>query len=282
MVLAGGGYAASAWELGVVAGMADAGLDVRDADLFVGTSSGSRVALHLASGIAHEEAFERRLRPGPPSSERAAAVDWVGFRDGVARAKKAGGTSSEFLRTIGSLVVAAASGRSASSRREIVAAQLPTATWPDKQLLIAAVNAETGERRAFDRDSGIDLVDAVIASTASFGWPPVIFDGDRYVDGGYYSTDNADLAIGVDRVLILALERPPEIPSMSFVSLDETVKALRDSGASVDIVRPDKNTLAAFAAAGGVMSPEISAPAALAGRVQGRIVAKERISTFWQ
>ena len=64
MVLAGGGYAASAWELGLITGMADAGLDVRNADLFVGTSSGSRVALHLASGDAHEDAFQRRLQPG--------------------------------------------------------------------------------------------------------------------------------------------------------------------------------------------------------------------------
>lgn len=29
-------------------------------------------------------------------------------------------------------------------------------TWPEKRVLIATVNADTGERRAFDRDSGID------------------------------------------------------------------------------------------------------------------------------
>ena len=65
--------------------------------------------------------------------------------------------------------LAAASGTSGPSRREIVAAQLPMVTWPEKRVLIVTVNAETGERRAFDSDSGIDLVDAVIASTAFFG-----------------------------------------------------------------------------------------------------------------
>ena len=284
MVLAGGGYAASAWEIGMVTGMADGGLDVRTADLFVGTSSGSRVALHLASGAAHEEVFQHRLQPEAPSSERTAVIDWVGLRDGVARAKQAGGSPTEILQRMGSLAVAAASGRNGSSRREIVAAQLPVETWPEKRLLIATVNAETGERRAFDRESGIDLVDAVIASTASFGWPPTLFEGEHYIDGGFYSTNNADLATGFDQVMILAMKPPPgiPIPSMSLVTLDETVKILQDSGALVEVIHPDENTLAALAAAGGVMNPAISAPSAMAGRVQGRSIVTDRIWSFWQ
>jgi NTE family protein len=281
LVLAGGGYAASAWAIGIVTGMADGGLDVRNADLFVGTSSGSRVALHLASGVAHEDALQHRLQPEPPSSERPAVVDWAGLRDGVARAKQAGGSPTEILQRIGSLAVAAASGRLGSSRREIVAAQLPVATWPEKRLLIAAVNAETGQRRAFDRDSGIDLVDAVIASTASFGWPPTLFQGEHYFDGGYYSSNNADLATGFDRVMILVLKPPPGVPFTSLVSLDETVKTLQDNGALVEVIHPDENTTAALAAAGGVMNPRVSAPAARAGRVQGRDLVNELILSFW-
>ena len=281
LVLAGGGYAASAWEIGLITGMADSGLDLRNADLFVGTSSGSRVALHLASGVAHEDAFQRRLQPGPSSSERPPIVDWVGLRDGAARAKQAGGSPTEILRRIGSLAVAAASGRIGSSRREIVAAQLPMETWPEKRVLIATVNAETGERRAFDKDSGIDLVDAVIASTASFGWPLTLFQGEHYFDGGYYSSNNADLATGFDRVMIFSLKPPPGLPFTSLVPLDETVKTLEDNGALVEVILPDENTLAALAAAGGVMNPAISAPAARVGRVQGRSIVNERISSFW-
>lgn len=281
LVLAGGGYAASAWELGLITGMADAGLDVRNAGLFVGTSSGSRVALHLASGDAHEDALQRRLQPGPRSSERPPAVDWVGLREGVARAKQAGGTPTEILRRIGELAVAAASGTSGASRREIVAAQLPMTTWPEKRVLIATVNADTGERRAFDRESGIDLVEAVMATTASFGAPPILFQGERYIDGGFYCTDNADLATGFDRVMILALKRPPEIPSMSVASLDETVRTLQDNGAWVEVIQPDETVLADFAAAGGILNPAISAPAARAGRLQGGRIVNERLLSFW-
>lgn len=208
-------------------------------------------------------------------------LDWAELRAAVARAKQAGDSPTEFLRKIGSLALAAASGKSSASRRDLIAAQLPMETWPER-VLIAAVNAETGERRAFDRDSGIDLVDAVIASTASFGWPPVVFQGDHYIDGGFYSTDNADLATGFDRVMILALERPPEIPSMSAVALEDTMNILRDNGALIELLRPDEAALADFAAAGGVMNPEISAPAARAGRVQGRRVVNERLASFWQ
>jgi hypothetical protein len=59
-------------------------------------------------------------------------------------------------------------------------AQLAVQTWPAKPVSIVAVNAQTGERRAFHRTSGVSLVDAMIATTACFGWPPAIIDGHHY------------------------------------------------------------------------------------------------------
>ena len=41
LVLSGGGYVASAWEIGLIAGMAEAGMDVRNADFLVGASAGA-------------------------------------------------------------------------------------------------------------------------------------------------------------------------------------------------------------------------------------------------
>jgi NTE family protein len=282
VVLTGGGPASSAWELGLITGMADAGLDVRNADLFVGTSSGSRVALHLASDVPHDVALQQRLKPGPPSAERPAAVDWVRLREDLSQARASGDGPADILRRVGALALAAAAGRSSASRREIVAAQLPMETWPEQRILIPAISAETGERRVFDCDSGIDVVHAVIASTASFGMPLLLFQGEHYFDGGYYSSDNADLATGFDRVLILSLIRPPGVPFVPLISLDESVTKLRDSGSLVEVILPDESTLAAFAAAGGVMNPSISATAASAGRVQGISSVNEGLMSFWQ
>lgn len=278
MVLAGGGYAASAWEIGIITGMADAGLDVRNAELFVGTSSGARVALHLASGVALDEIFQQRVSPTAQAAEPPPTVDWVQLRADLARAKQAGDSPTAILQRIGALALAVAGGKG-SNRRHIVAAQLPMQTWPDKRVLIAAVNAETGERRAFDRNSGIDLADAVIATTAFFGWPPTLFEGHHYIDGGFYSTDNADLATGVDRVLILALRSAG--PSMSLVSLDPAVESLRAGGAHVKVIHPDEDTLATLASLGGLMNPAASAPAARTGRLQGQRLASEPIASFW-
>ena len=282
LILTGGGPASSAWELGLITGMAGAGLDVRDADLVVGTSSGSRVALHLASDVPHDVALQQRLRPGPPSTERPAAVDWVQLRKDLTAARTSGGSKADILRRVGALALAAASGSTGESRRAIVAPQLPTQTWPEQRVLIPCVSAETGERRVFDRESGIDLVDAVIATTASFGMPLTLFEDEHYFDGGYYSSDNADLALGFDRVLILSLVRPPGVPFEPLVSREDSVARLQDGGSLVEVIVPDDNTSAAFAAAGGLMNPSISATAATAGRVQGASIVNERLLSFWR
>ena len=57
----------------------------------------------------------------------------------------------------------------------------------------------------FDRHSGIDLVNAVAASTSNgFGpFPPYRIGENRYINGGYRRSENADLAAGYGRVLVL-------------------------------------------------------------------------------
>ena len=80
---------------------------------------------------------------------------------------------------------AAADGSWQEQWRATVAARLPSQHWPQRTVLITAVDAQTGEPVVFDRHSGVDLVDAVAASCAS-GRPYRIGDR-RYIDGGYRS-----------------------------------------------------------------------------------------------
>ena len=279
LILAGGGYVASSWELGLAAGMADAGLDVRNADLFVGTSAGARVALDLASGKPLDEFYQMRAGPGIPPLEPPRKVDWVKLRADLDAAKKAGGSTTEILRRYGTLALANAVGVG-TDRRQIVATQIPMQVWPEQKVLIVTLNAETGERRAFDKESGIDLVDAIIGTTAMFGSPPTLFNGQYYFDGGYYSGDNADLAIGCERVLILSLVAPPE--AMRLVSLEDAVEKLRAAGSQVEVIHPDEETMAALAATGGQMNPASGRPAAIAGRLQGQRAVGERLKSFWR
>ena len=61
LVLGGGGVTGVAWELGILAGLAEAGLDLTGAELLVGTSAGSVVAAQVASGTSLEELYGRQL-----------------------------------------------------------------------------------------------------------------------------------------------------------------------------------------------------------------------------
>lgn len=279
LVLAGGGYVASSWELGLVTGMADMGFDVRNADLFVGTSAGARVALDLASGKALDGFYQGRAGTDKPPLEPPPKVDWVKLRADLEEAKQAGGGPTEILRRYGAIALANAVGKGAD-RRQAVSTQIPLQTWPEQKVRIVALDAETGERRVFDRNSGIDLVDAVIATTAAFGSPLASFEGRYYFDGGYYSSDNADLAKGYERVLVLALRPPPQ--AMRLISLDTAVEALRAAGSQVEVIHPDEDTLAALATTGGIMNPASGKPAAIAGRLQGQRTVNERLTSFWR
>ena len=270
VVLAGGSFAASAWESGLLAGLASAGVDLRDSDLFIGTSAGARVALHLANGTEPNELFEQQLEPlaNLPSPPR---IDWATIRRESAEAKAAGGTLDAILRRFGKIALDHASLAPAAlqARRETMAAQLPVLTWPAKPLLIAAVNAETGVRRVFDRASGVSLVDVMIATTASFGAPPAVIDGHHYFDGGYHSSNNADLAAGFDEVIVLSLRAPPG--ALALVPLVQTVTALKASGVRVTVIQPDEASEEA-ATSGSPGNPAIRAPTAKAAFEQGKRV----------
>ena len=54
LVLGGGGSAGNAWLIGVIAGLFDAGLDVTEADLIIGTSAGSTAAAQITSATTTE------------------------------------------------------------------------------------------------------------------------------------------------------------------------------------------------------------------------------------
>ena len=271
LVLGAGGHAAIAWELGVLAGMADAGIDICDADVIVGTSAGSLVGVQITSDLTLEELYQRQTDPHLQTQESQPPIDFTRWRADVMRVKEGPGDAIAVLKRFGALALqmpADAQG----ARRNMIAARLPSHTWPERRLLIVAVDVESGERRAFDRSSGVDLVDAVTASGAVPGiWPAVALGGRRFMDGGVYSIDNADLAVGCDRVLILTL--PARVPPLCVASLDAAVDTLRRSGAGVDVVHPDEASQAAFASVGGnLLDPSVREAAARAGREQGRRV----------
>jgi NTE family protein len=63
LVLGAGGEAGIAWELGLLAGLAERGVDLTAADLVVGTSAGAGVAARINSGVGLAALYEAQLAP---------------------------------------------------------------------------------------------------------------------------------------------------------------------------------------------------------------------------
>jgi NTE family protein len=187
---------------------------------------------------------------------------------------------AELRRRLGAAALdqdAASDGTWSARWRATVAARLPRTEWPDRAVLLTAVDARTGEPVTFDRRCGVDLVDAVAASCAS-GAAYAIGDG-RYLDGGYRRNENADLASGCARVLVLApFGGRTRTPLAWGQHLAAQVDELRAGGSRVTTIVPDAGAEPLFGAQ--AMDVALRPDAARAGFRQGRERA-EAVSALW-
>lgn len=271
LVLGGGGVAGVAWEIGVLTGLADKGVDVTTADFVVGTSAGATVAAQLGSGQSLSDLFERQADPALQTQElvpnRMSVAELI---DTMLALKAEIQDPAELRRQVGALALSADTVPE-TARLAVIAARLPVHAWPDRALSLVAVDARTGQSRIFTRDCGVGLVDAVAASCAVPGiWPPVTIGATRYIDGGVRSTANVDLAIGYPVVLLLA----PLVDSW----LDSQVTELTQNSSRVEVIVPDDNSLTAFGL--DPLDPGTRGPAARAGRAQGHQAAVT-IAELW-
>lgn len=280
LILGGGGVAGIAWETGVLVGLADASLNLRSADLVIGTSAGSCVGAQFLSDLPLEDLFQRQVDPALQAKEIPAQLDFVAMAAKLAELRAAATNATDLLRRIGAQALAWQTVPQAA-RREVIASRLPSAQWPTRPLRVAAVDTASGERRVFDQSSGIDLLNAIAASCAvPLVWPPVTIGERRYMDGGVYSNENADLAAGYDVVLILTPTAPTG-ETLSVFPLEQQVADLQRNGAVVTIIHQDEATNAVIASVGGnLLDPSVRSAAAQAGREQGRRLATSLMS-FW-
>ncbi|WP_077489880.1 patatin-like phospholipase family protein [Sinomonas mesophila] len=288
LVLGGGGSTGNAWLIGVVAGLFDAGLDVTEADLIVGTSAGSTAAAQI-TGAAPADLLAAILAAAPQPRTAPAGADGgrVPVRSAADHLERTGRIiaaaedAADMRRRMGAAALemdAASDGSGQTRWRATVAARLPSQHWPQRTVLITAVDAHTGEPVVFDRHSGVDLVDAVAASCAS-GFAYKI-GGGRYIDGGYRSNaENADLATGYARVLVLSpFGGRSRTPVDWGMHLAAQVDELRARGSRVETIFPGSDSEHMFGA--NAMDLSLRPPAARAGYDQGRDLAG-RLTEFW-
>lgn len=251
----------------MLAGLRADGVDLTTADVVIGTSAGSVVGAQILSGAHLDELYARQNRP--PVGEVASRM---GF-----------GVLLRFLAPMllpGDEVKARARiGRAAlrahtmpeAERKRIIASRLPSHEWPDRDLRITAVDAETGEFVVFRRDSGVGLVDAVAASCAvPLVYPAITINGRRYVDGGVKSVANADLAAGFDPIVVLA---PVNVALRRSQRIQDQV-----AGSRSIVITADAHARRAMGRQS--LDPARRAASAQAGRTQAPTVARA-VAEVW-
>ncbi|MEU5883415.1 patatin-like phospholipase family protein [Spirillospora sp. NPDC047279] len=273
LVLGGGGLTGISWEWGILSGLAAAGVDLSDADLVVGTSAGSMVGAQVASGLDFQERFRAQfvpLPPGPPT--RLARRDLARSAWAVLSSRASDGVGARLGR-----IALGAETPSEDEHARLIRSRLPVREWPDRPLMITAVDAGTGTFTVFDRSSGATLLEAVGASCAVPGvYPPVTIGGRRYIDGGARSSTNADLAAGYRSVVVIA---PNTQGFRAIESVAGHVRALRRAGSEVALISPDARSRRVFGR--DSLDSARRPPAAGAGRRQAASIA-DTVAAVWE
>jgi NTE family protein len=294
LVLGAGGILGEAWMSAVLAGLDEAeGFDVRDCNLYIGTSAGSIVAASLVAGIHPRSALGRLPEPPGVPAPPELGDGQTRLRQGFAAAAGLAGAVAAPLASFalgstapgGALLRRAALRRLPPGRRSLddlarrVARSGPR--W-DGRLRIAVVELETGRRVILGapRAPAVSVPEAVRASCAIPGVFRAVRDGGRtYVDGGAWSPTNMDAAEVKrgDRVLCLnptgslhpaIRELVGALGLVSRAIAAAEGLALRRRGASVTTVNPDEPSAAAMGT--NFMDPRPREAVIEAGLAQGR------------
>ena len=289
LVLGGGGPVGIAWESGLIAGLAQAGVDLSQADFTLGTSAGSFVGARLAMGADAKALAEPILaeagRPVAASGRGGGrpAADLSTLMRLMAQAQSGTRNPAEARAEIGAFALAAKTPDEATFLASFGAsfAGLPDDAWPRRDFACTAVDAETGAFQLWTKASGVGVTHAVASSCSVPGvFPPVTLKGRRYIDGGMRSPTNADMASGHEVVAVIALRLGEGLDAGGRMGqlLDQEIESLKDGGATVLLITPDEASVTAFGP--NLMDYARRAAAARAGLAQGLAYAKD-IAPYW-
>jgi NTE family protein len=293
LVLGGGGPVGIAWETGLLAGLAERGTTLSNADYILGTSAGSFVGAHLALGrppagmYAHQVSAATRF----DSSERASGpapnvIALAGVFQALAKGEK---PLTELRKEAGKVSLATETMTEEQFVGAMSALNSLPETWPENAFGCTAIDALTGELVVWGNESGVALNRAVTSSCAVPGvYPAITINGRRYYDGGIGTATNSTLAQGYGRVLVVAVgggtpavmtDEMRRMRELGAARFEAELQLLRDSGSEVAVVRPNDAALEAFGP--NLLDALRRGPAGEAGLTQGRAEA-DRLTAFWK
>ncbi|MDA3630506.1 patatin-like phospholipase family protein [Saccharopolyspora sp. WRP15-2] len=240
VVLGAGGVVGTAWMSGLAAGLRRQGVDLAQSDAIVGTSAGAIVGAMLTTG-RDLDLLAEPPRPTGPAPKRDSGV----FAEVFAVLTEPELAPEIARRRVGQLAISADTD-SEEAQIDRMDSLVAARDWPPGTLLVTAVDAETGQRRVWDREDGVPLLSAVASSMAFPGASPTItINGRRYMDGALWSSTNADLATGARTVVVIdpqahLFPREPLHRELDVSGADSTVMINPDR-AAIDDFGPDLN-----------------------------------------
>jgi NTE family protein len=277
LVLGSGGTIGIAWQAGLLAGLAEAGVDLADADFIVGTSAGSLVGAQIAMGKEPVALAESILSVNLPTSGSWPEPDFTEFIYKMAEAGSRKGRARDVRAEIGKWAL-----ESPTISEEMFVAlvsylfnEVGDDEWPQRNYACTAVDALSGEFVVWNKRTSADIKLAVASSCSVPGmFPPITINGRRYMDGGTRSATNADLAKGYDTVIVVAVSGAAgdlKMVEQFRKRLNKELATLRESGTKVALILPDDASIEAFGT--NLMDPSRSADAAQAGLAEGNAQA---------
>jgi NTE family protein len=277
LVLGSGGPIGIAWQAGLLAGLAESGVDLADADFIVGTSAGSFVGAQIAMGKEPGALAESIVSVGLSASGSSLEPDFTPFIDKMAEALSGKRRARDVRSEIGKWAL-----ESQTISEEMFVAlvgqlfdELVHDKWPQRNYACTAVDALSGEFVVWNKEAGAGIKRAVASSCSVPGlFPPITINGRRYMDGGTRSATNADLAQGYDAVVVVAVSGAAGDPKMAEQfrkQLDKELATLRERGTKVELIAPNAVSVEAFGV--NLMDTGRSAGAAQAGLAEGRAQA---------
>ena len=274
IVLGGGGSLAIGWELGYLLTLSNQCIDVRHADLMIGTSGGAQAATGLTSDKSFDVIYDEQI--APKSNETPPVKDMSGIFERYAQIQEHSKSPKEWIENYS---VYALEDHKFNESVHITRLEhrIKGIEWPSN-LMITAINARKAERVALTSDSQVNLHRAMASSGSLPGvWPATTIEGDKHFDGGCHSMENADLAKGAKKVLILATNLPISTP----YKLEDAIKELEESGAKVKLITPSKAVFDKLNELGGnTVDPSIRPDIFKAGEAQA-LEDVEKIRSFW-
>src|SRR4051794_3912182 len=171
------------------------------------------------------------------------------------------------LAHLGALGLVARTAREERFLEVIGNALAPLRDWPEG-LVVSAIDAFDGSTVVFDSSSGIDVVRGVSASAAvPLLFPPITIDGRPYIDGGMGSQTHADVAAGIDEVIVIA--------PIDGGGLGAELPAVQAAGARSAVIRPGAEASRALGRDLALLDPARRPGAARAGRDDGLRAGRE-------